>query len=117
VVDDQPEIINSITGIIKGRREVYPAKTTARAFSLLHSTKFDLVPLDSLMPGMNGMEFFEYIKAQDWYDGVPVIFVSSESDFKTVAHALSLGANNYIKKPLKKCAAGKDKVDHRQRKF
>ncbi|MDR2447439.1 MAG: hypothetical protein LBD58_09175 [Treponema sp.] len=45
MVGDQPEIINSITGIIKGRREVYPAKTTARAFSLLRTVKFDLVPL------------------------------------------------------------------------
>jgi CheY-like chemotaxis protein len=101
-VDDQAEVINIIAAFLEGRYEVYPAKTTARAFSLLHTTKFDLILLDILMPGMNGIEFLEYIKEQIWYESTPVIFVSSEADFKTVAQAVNLGANGYIKKPIEK---------------
>ncbi|MDR2143587.1 MAG: response regulator [Treponema sp.] len=101
-VDDQAEVINIISDFLEGKYEVYPAKTTAKAFSLLHKTKFDLILLDILMPGMNGIEFLKYIKEQVWYENTPVIFVSSESDFKTVAQAVNLGADGYIKKPIEK---------------
>jgi two-component system phosphate regulon response regulator PhoB len=101
-VDDQAEVINIIADLLAGKYEVYPAKTTAKAFSLLHATKFDLILLDILMPGMNGIEFLEYIKKQVWYENTPVIFVSSESDFNTVAQAVHLGADGYIKKPIEK---------------
>jgi CheY-like chemotaxis protein len=101
-VDDQAEVINIISDFLEGKYEVYPAKTTTKAFSLLHKTKFDLILLDILMPGMNGIEFLAYIKEQVWYENTPVIFVSSESDFKTVAQAVNLGADGYIKKPIEK---------------
>ncbi|MDR2747353.1 MAG: response regulator [Treponema sp.] len=101
-VDDQSEVINIIVNFLGGKYEVYPAKTTARAFSLLHSTKFDLILLDILLPGMNGLEFLGYMKKQIWYENTPVIFVSSESDSKTVSHAVNLGVDGYIKKPIEK---------------
>jgi CheY-like chemotaxis protein len=101
-VDDQAEVINIIAAFLENKYEVYPAKTTAKAFSLLHKNKFDLILLDILMPGMNGREFLAYIKEQVWYENTPVIFVSSESDFKTVAQAVHLGADGYIKKPIEK---------------
>jgi two-component system phosphate regulon response regulator PhoB len=101
-VDDQAEVISIIAGFLEGKYEVYPAKTTAKAFALLHKTTFDLILLDILMPGMNGIEFLEYIKRQIWYEKTPVIFVSSESDFNTVAQAVHLGAGAYIKKPIEK---------------
>jgi putative two-component system response regulator len=101
-IDDQPEITTIIADFLGDNYEVYPAKSTIKAFSLLHTTKFDLILLDILMPGMNGMEFLKYIKKQFWYDNTPVIFVSSESDFNTVAQAANLGANGYIKKPIEK---------------
>jgi DNA-binding NtrC family response regulator len=101
-VDDQPEITTIIADFLDGRYEVYPAKSTTKAFSLLHANKFDLILLDILMPGMNGMEFLGYLKKQFWYENTPVIFVSSESDFNTVSKAANLGAYGYIKKPIEK---------------
>jgi CheY-like chemotaxis protein len=100
VVDDQAEIINLIADLLDAKYEVYPAKSTARAFSLLHTTRFDLILLDILMPGMTGIEFLEYAQAQAWFKNTPVIFVSSESDFRTVSRAVNLGAEGYIKKPI-----------------
>jgi putative two-component system response regulator len=102
-VDDQSEVLNMIVEFLKDEDyEVYPAKTTTRAFSLLHQEKFDLILLDVLMPGMNGIEFLDYAKKQIWYENTPVVFVSSETDFKTVALAINLGAESYIKKPVEK---------------
>jgi DNA-binding response OmpR family regulator len=68
----------------------------------MHTNKFDLILLDILLPGMNGIEFFEHLQKQTWYKGMPVIFVSSEADFKTVAQAINLGADGYIKKPIER---------------
>jgi DNA-binding response OmpR family regulator len=102
VVDDQVEIINIITAFLGDKYEIYPAKTTARAFSLLHADKFDLILLDILLPGMSGIEFFAHMKKQIWYENTPVIFVTSESDIKTVSQALNLGVNGYIKKPIER---------------
>jgi CheY-like chemotaxis protein len=101
-IDDQAEVINIISNFLEDKYEVFPAKTTAKAFSLLHKTEFDLILLDILMPGMSGIEFFEYIQKQIWYEKTPVIFVSSEADFQTVAQAVNLGAGGYIKKPIEK---------------
>jgi DNA-binding response OmpR family regulator len=101
-IDDQSEITSIIADFLSDKYEVYPAKTTVKAFSLMHSDKFDLILLDIVMPGMNGIEFLEYLKKQFWYDNTPVIFVSSESDFNTVSQAATLGANGYIKKPIEK---------------
>ncbi|MDR1903310.1 MAG: response regulator [Treponema sp.] len=102
-VDDQSEVLNMIVELlIDEGYEVYPARTTARAFALLHQMKFDLILLDVLMPGMSGIEFLDYSKKQTWYEKTPVIFVSSETDFKTIAQAINLGAESYIKKPVEK---------------
>ncbi|MDR2743000.1 MAG: response regulator [Treponema sp.] len=101
-VDDQAEVISIIIDFLDDKYAVYPAKTTAKAFALLHKIKFDLILLDILLPGMNGIEFLVYAKRQIWYENTPVIFVSSESDSKTVAQAVNLGAHGYIKKPIEK---------------
>ena len=101
-IDDQPEITNIIADFLDDNYEVYPAKSTTRAFALLHADRFDLILLDILMPGMNGMEFLDYLKKQFWYKNIPVIFVTSESDYDTVTQAATLGANGFIKKPIEK---------------
>jgi DNA-binding response OmpR family regulator len=101
-IDDQAEVINIITDFLEDSYDVYPAKNTTKAFALLRANDFDLMLLDILMPGMNGIEFLEYVKQQIWYKKTPVIVVSSESDFRTVTLAINLGAADYIKKPIDK---------------
>jgi DNA-binding response OmpR family regulator len=101
-VDDQPEIIDMITSFLEDKYEVYQAKTTVKASALLSKTKFDCILLDVMMPGISGIEFFEYIQKQSWYEKTPVIFVSSEADFQTVLKTSKLGAADYVKKPIEK---------------
>jgi DNA-binding response OmpR family regulator len=102
VVDDQSDVINIIMTFLRGIYEVYPARTTMRALSLLRMGRFDLILLDILLPGMNGIDFFKHARSQIWYEKTPVIFMSSESDIKTVASVINLGAEGFIKKPIEK---------------
>ncbi|MDR1219462.1 MAG: response regulator [Treponema sp.] len=100
MVDDQAASINLVSYFLDGKYDLYSAKTIAQAFSLLRSNTFDLILLDVLMPGMSGIEFFQYIQDERQSAKTPVIFVSSESDINVVSQAIKLGAMGYIKKPI-----------------
>jgi DNA-binding response OmpR family regulator len=102
VIDDQAEVIDIIEEFLYRKYEIYAAKTTARAISMLHTNNFDLILLDILLPGINGIEFLQYMREQSWYDNPPVIFMSSESSFNIVNKAAHLSPGGYIKKPIEK---------------
>lgn len=60
----------------------------------------DLVLLDSMMPGMSGVEVLQTLRATFASDELPVIMVTALKDSEKVVEALSLGANDYITKPV-----------------
>ncbi|MDR2660397.1 MAG: response regulator [Spirochaetaceae bacterium] len=101
-VDDQVEILDLLTFFLSESYKIYPAKTIPRAFALLRQNKFDLILLDIMMPGMNGIEFLAFLKSQPFYEKTPIVFVSSESDSDIIRQAAELGANGFIKKPIEK---------------
>ncbi|MDR2783398.1 MAG: response regulator [Treponema sp.] len=102
VIDDQTEVIDIIEDFLYRKYEIYAAKNTARAISMLHTNNFDLILLDILLLGMNGIEFLQYMREQSWYNNPPVIFMSSESSFNIVNKAAHLSPSGYIKKPIEK---------------
>ncbi|MDR2445915.1 MAG: response regulator [Treponema sp.] len=69
-------------------------------FIHLVSYKFDLISLDILMPGINGIEFLQYTQKKSPCAVSPGIFVSSASDIDVVSQAIKLGAMGYIKKSI-----------------
>jgi CheY-like chemotaxis protein len=62
--------------------------------------KFDLILLDLLMPGMDGHEVVETLKADPDLRGVSVVMISSVEDMKEVVKCVKLGADDYIFKPF-----------------
>ena len=60
----------------------------------------DLVLLDSMMPGMTGVEVLQALRATFAPNQLPVIMVTALKDSDDVVEALSLGANDYITKPV-----------------
>jgi response regulator RpfG family c-di-GMP phosphodiesterase len=61
-------------------------------------TKFDLCLLDMEMPGMNGFEVLDWIRAN--IRKLKVIFLSGEKDIAAIQRSISLGARDYITKPV-----------------
>ncbi len=61
---------------------------------------FDMIFSDINMPGMDGFELCHHLQNSDWYDGTPLIMVSTLSDACNVMRALKLGADDYIPKPF-----------------
>lgn len=61
---------------------------------------FAVVYSDISMPRMDGFEFCYRLHQVDWYDGTPLVMVSTQSDAGNVIRALKLGAEDYLPKPF-----------------
>lgn len=99
VVED--EVINQkvIAGILKGDGyDVEIAPDGIIALMQISKGKFDVVLSDIAMPNLDGYQMLEFIKAN--HIDVPVIFLSGHTSPEDEARGLSLGAADYIRKPI-----------------
>lgn len=80
--------------------QVIEADCGARALELIASESFDLVLLDVMMPDLDGREVLRRIRETHSAATLPVIMVTAKSQSEDVVEALSLGANDYITKPV-----------------
>ncbi|TYQ16056.1 UNVERIFIED_CONTAM: sigma-B regulation protein RsbU (phosphoserine phosphatase) [Acetivibrio alkalicellulosi] len=104
VVDDI-EINRQLLKIILTRSfediEVLEAQNGYDALDLAKNKSIHLIVLDIMMPGKNGFEVLEELKRTKETKNIPVIVCSALDDFNSIEKALSLGAIDYFKKPLK----------------
>lgn len=99
VVDDDSMNL-ARTKIILGKNyEVSTADSGIEALAKLRSNRADMVLLDIDMPGMNGIETFQRMKA--FAADIPVIFLTASGLEEDVQNAIKMGAVNYLKKPYK----------------
>jgi len=102
VVDDSPENLQVISAVLKQDYKVKVAINGERALALATSAEPpDLILLDVMMPGMDGYEVCARLKQNPITARIPVLFVSSRDDEEDEARGLSLGAIDYIVKPIR----------------
>ncbi len=101
VVDDNPTNIQVLFDVLSGvGYRVAIAKSGAAALQKLQSYHPDIILLDVMMPGMDGFETCQHIKADPATQNIPVIFMTALSDPVDKVKGLSLGAVDYITKPV-----------------
>ena len=66
----------------------------------IQQTRPDLVILDVMLPGMDGMQIFREMKQNEMTRGVPVIFLTARGELDDRLEGLSLGADDYVTKPF-----------------
>ena len=99
VIDDDPMNLRMATFLLtKQSYEVVTAGSGDEGLKILDTTPVDLILLDIEMPGMDGIETFQYIMVE--HIEIPVIFLTASTDTKNVIEALRLGAVDYITKPF-----------------
>jgi adenylate cyclase len=84
-------------------REGYAAEAAAdgrTALRMLAEEPFDLVLLDVMMPGMNGYQVLEFLKADRTLRHVPVIMISALDEIDSVVRCIEMGAEDYLPKPF-----------------
>ncbi|MCL5058471.1 MAG: response regulator transcription factor [Actinobacteria bacterium] len=98
VVDDEPKIIKIVEHALKKEGlEVIKAGGGAEALELAAKDRPDLVLLDIMMPGMDGFETFQRLKAMM---DVPVIILSARSDEIDKVVGFRMGVDDYQTKPF-----------------
>lgn len=100
VVDDTPENIDVLNGILGADYTVKVANSGPLALKIVAAQPPDLILLDVMMPGMDGYEVCRQLKASETTRHIPVIFVTALGETKDETHGFELGAADYIIKPV-----------------
>jgi len=80
--------------------DVVVAADGGSALQLIRDHRFDLVLLDVMMPGLNGMEVLEKLRETHSAIDLPIIMATARGESAEIVKALGLGANDYVTKPL-----------------
>lgn len=100
VVDDTPNNLTLVSGLLRGEYQVKLAARGDKALQLCAASPPDLVLLDLLMPEMDGFEVCRRLKANPDTAHIPVIFLTAVSDVGRTVAGLELGAVDYVAKPI-----------------
>ncbi|MBV9885113.1 MAG: sigma-54-dependent Fis family transcriptional regulator [Acidobacteria bacterium] len=96
VVDDEPAARYGLRRALEAKYRVVEADSAETAREALAREQPDLVLLDVVMPGQNGISFLQWMREQG--SDVPVLMVSALDNAKTAVEALQLGAADYLVK-------------------
>ena len=99
VVDDEPNFQTFVKIILKDRFEVISCHSGEDAFRVLKFEKPDIIALDIVMPGLDGLSVIKKLKKNENTKNIPVIFLSVIDKAKK---AYELGAVDYLLKPFEK---------------
>ncbi len=101
VVDDSPDSLTLMSGLLKDTYRVKVATHGDTGLKVAWSAQPpDLILLDIMMPDVDGYEVCRQLKANPASQGIPVIFLTAKSDAEDEQMGLSLGAVDYITKPI-----------------
>ncbi|MEM9006471.1 MAG: response regulator [Cyanobacteria bacterium P01_F01_bin.86] len=101
VVDDTPANLQIITETLAAAGyKISTAINGERALKRLQTYIPDLILLDIMMPGIDGFETCQQIKANPDIAGIPIIFITALSETAQIAKGFALGAVDYVSKPF-----------------
>jgi len=99
VVDDEPRIVSFVSrALASAGLAVDGALDGMRAIQLVRARNYELVILDLLLPGMDGVSVLESI--MNWRPEQRVLVLSALSDVESKVRCLELGASDYLHKPF-----------------
>jgi len=102
IVDDEPDILEIIGyHLRKEKFDVYEAPDGNRALELARQVKPELIVLDRMMPGKDGLEVLEILRAQPAFEDTLVVFLTAVGGDQHEIEGLEGGADDYVTKPIK----------------
>jgi two-component system alkaline phosphatase synthesis response regulator PhoP len=98
VIDDEPSIVNLITAYLKPEGyEIHTAMDGPAGLKAVRTFKPDLVILDIMLPGMDGLELLSRLRRES---EVYVILLTAKTEETDKIIGLSVGADDYVTKPF-----------------
>ena len=101
VVDDAPENIDLLVGLLKDKYKVRAALNGEVALTIARSpSPPDLILLDIVMPGMDGLEVCETLKGDEGTSHIPIVFLSGQASAEECDRGIEMGGEAYLQKPV-----------------
>ena len=101
VVEDEPDILDVLSyNLRREGYEVHSANNGTIGLSLIRREKPDLVLLDLMLPGMDGLEICQALKNGEGTSEVLIIMVTAKGEESDIVLGLGAGADDYISKPF-----------------
>ncbi|MDJ0702384.1 MAG: EAL domain-containing protein [Leptolyngbyaceae cyanobacterium MO_188.B28] len=101
VIDDEPDNFDVIEALLSNQDyRLQYAANGSDAITLLETFQPDLILLDVMMPGIDGIEVCQRIKAMSQWEATPIIMVTALTNKKDLAQCLNAGADDFISKPV-----------------
>ncbi len=101
VVDDEPDILELIRyNLTRNNYDMTGVASGEEAFASVRMSPPDLVVLDLMLPGVDGLEVCRRLKNDARTAGIPVIILSAKGEEADVVTGFELGADDYLTKPF-----------------
>jgi DNA-binding NtrC family response regulator len=98
IVDDEPGVRESLRMALKEDYEPVALGSGREALEFLAANAVDVILLDIVMPGMDGMQLLEELRTR--FPQLPIIMLTATKTVKTAVAAMKLGAYHYVPKPF-----------------
>jgi two-component system phosphate regulon response regulator PhoB len=101
VVDDEEDILELLTyNLARDGYQVTGALTGEDALKKIRSMPFDLIVLDLMLPGIDGLEVAKTLKNDSKTRNIPILMLTAKGEEADIVTGLELGADDYITKPF-----------------
>ena len=98
IVDDEVGVRESLRMVLKDAYDLVLAGSGTEALEVVAKAAPDVVLLDIVMPGMDGMEVLEELRTR--HPNLPIVMLTATKTVKTAVGAMKLGAYDYVTKPF-----------------
>ncbi len=101
VVDDEEDILELVRyNLVKEGYQVSGTLTGEDALQKARSEAFDLIVLDLMLPGIDGLEVTKKLKSSQKTESTPIVMLTAKGEEADIVTGLELGADDYITKPF-----------------
>ncbi len=101
VVDDEEDILELLRfNLVREGYEVACAATGEQALQQINRNSFDLIILDLMLPGIDGLDVARRLKKNVKTQFMPIVMLTAKGEEADIVAGLELGADDYITKPF-----------------
>ncbi len=101
IVEDDEDIVELVRyNLVRDGFQPVGVTKGEDAIKKLQTESFDLLLLDLMLPGINGMEVCRYMKAHEKLRSIPIIILTAKGEESDIVAGLEIGADDYIVKPF-----------------
>ena len=102
IIDDSQAMLLLVKGVISklGDYEIQTYLEASEAIAWCQDHTPDLVVVDYLMPGMNGLDFVRQFRALPGKDKIPVLMLTADHSLQVTTEATAAGVTDFLNKPF-----------------